>query len=496
MTSSQSSAANPSCPGRVFRSSATASNGSAAIRQVATRLEPFLGTFERGLDFLTIIAAVYSCYGLHLALGGGNRTQYSTSGVLLSAAAFALLFVTLLERHGAYRLYLSLLGVRETEQILRVTVESSLLALLVAYFSAIHVSWMLAMLTALAVPAFLTLQKWEMYRVVRTLRSQGHGARRAVIFGAGAVGRRIYSALLRSPKFGLDPVAFMDDDLEKSGLEIYESSYQRKRAARVVIGSPTPELLRQWDASALIIAEPSLGRSAMIEMVAQLSAAGLSTYFVPQDLSRPDQWIDYDELDGMLLAHVSQERPRFLYELTKRLLDFLLAALLLIVFAPLFVALAALIKLTSPGPALFRQERIGKKGRPFSMYKFRTMLRDTPRYGYSPRVGEDPRITRMGRLLRRTSLDELPQLLNVLRGDMSLVGPRPEMPFIVEQYSPLQRRRLAVKPGITGLWQLSGDRAFLIHENIEYDLYYLTNNPRFLWDIALQLAGLRRFEVN
>ena len=102
----------------------------------------------------------------------------------------------------------------------------------------------------------------------------------------------------------------------------------------------------------------------------------------------------------------------------------------------------------------------------------------------------------MGRLLRRTSLDELPQLLNVLRGDMSLVGPRPEMPFIVEQYSPLQRRRLAVKPGITGLWQLSGDRAFLIHENIEYDLYYLTNNPRFLWDIALQLAGLRRFEVN
>ena len=101
----------------------------------------------------------------------------------------------------------------------------------------------------------------------------------------------------------------------------------------------------------------------------------------------------------------------------------------------------------------------------------------------------------MGRLLRRTSLDELPQLLNVLRGDMSLVGPRPEMPFIVEQYSRLHRRRLAVKPGITGLWQLSGDRAFLIHENIEYDLYYLINNPRFLWDIALQFSGLKRFDM-
>ena len=154
--------------------------------------------------------------------------------------------------------------------------------------------------------------------------------------------------------------------------------------------------------------------------------------------------------------------------------------------APLLCAIAALVKFTSPGPVLFRQNRVGKDGRLFSMYKFRTMFRDAPRYAYSPKRGDDPHITPVGRILRKTSLDELPQILNVLLGDMSLVGPRPEMPFIVEQYTPLQRQRLSVKPGITGLWQLSADRAFLIHENIEYDLYYVRNRSLFI-DVAILL---------
>ncbi len=99
------------------------------------------------------------------------------------------------------------------------------------------------------------------------------------------------------------------------------------------------------------------------------------------------------------------------------------------------------------------------------------MRADSRLYDYSPRTPSDARITRLGKFLRRTSLDEVPQLLNVLQGNMSLVGPRPEMPFIVEQYTERHRQRLEVKPGLTGLWQLSGDRAFLIHENVEYDLY-------------------------
>jgi len=148
--------------------------------------------------------------------------------------------------------------------------------------------------------------------------------------------------------------------------------------------------------------------------------------------------------------------------------------------------LALLIKLDSKGPVLFRQERVGKNGRRFSIYKFRTMKLDACGNDYSPKEPTDNRITRIGRLLRKTSLDELPQLLNVLTGSMSLVGPRPEMPFIVEQYSPLQAQRLRIKPGITGLWQLSGDRAFLIHENIEYDFYYLRHR-NFFMDVAILL---------
>jgi lipopolysaccharide/colanic/teichoic acid biosynthesis glycosyltransferase len=114
------------------------------------------------------------------------------------------------------------------------------------------------------------------------------------------------------------------------------------------------------------------------------------------------------------------------------------------------------------------------------------MYVDAPQYEYCPRSQSDPRITRWGKFLRRTSLDELPQLVNVLKGDMSLVGPRPEMPFIVEQYAERHRQRLQVKPGLTGLWQLSGDRGCLIHENIEYDLYYIQNRGVFM-DFAILL---------
>jgi lipopolysaccharide/colanic/teichoic acid biosynthesis glycosyltransferase len=114
------------------------------------------------------------------------------------------------------------------------------------------------------------------------------------------------------------------------------------------------------------------------------------------------------------------------------------------------------------------------------------MYTDASGSDYSPQTQNDPRITRFGRFLRRTSLDELPQLLNVLQGSMSLVGPRPEMPFIVNEYGDKERQRLQVKPGLTGLWQLSGDRAFLIHENIEYDLYYIQHRNLFM-DLAVLL---------
>jgi lipopolysaccharide/colanic/teichoic acid biosynthesis glycosyltransferase len=197
-------------------------------------------------------------------------------------------------------------------------------------------------------------------------------------------------------------------------------------------------------------------------------------------------WVDYTDIDGLLLGSCGKPACNQLYEFLKRILDVIGASLLLVALSPLLLLTAALIRLDSPGPALFRQKRVGQFGKLFSIYKFRSMRVEAPVYAYSPRDSRDSRITRTGRLLRRTSLDELPQLINVLKGDMSLVGPRPEMPFIVQSYTERHRHRLAVKPGITGLWQISADRASLIHENIQYDLYYIQNRSLFM-DIAILL---------
>jgi lipopolysaccharide/colanic/teichoic acid biosynthesis glycosyltransferase len=160
------------------------------------------------------------------------------------------------------------------------------------------------------------------------------------------------------------------------------------------------------------------------------------------------------------------------------------AAVLLFLTLPVWALIVLLIRVESKGPAFFQQLRVGKMGKLFKLYKFRSMHVDTPEFGFHPTTPDDPRVTRVGRWLRRTSLDELPQLLNVIKGDMSLVGPRPEMPFIVERYNRRHMQRLDVTPGLTGLWQLSADRRFLIHENIQYDLYYIRNR-NFFMDVAI-----------
>ena len=165
------------------------------------------------------------------------------------------------------------------------------------------------------------------------------------------------------------------------------------------------------------------------------------------------------------------------YRLSKRVLDVVVAALGLLLLSPLLLLLALLIRLDSPGPALFVQPRVGQRGRLFPMLKFRTMAHGStlPRVGPHKRP-DDARVTRVGRLLRRTSLDELPQLLNVLVGQMSLVGPRPELPAIVlAHYAPWQYRRLLVPQGMTGWWQVTGRGAKLLYQHTADDLYYLAH---------------------
>jgi lipopolysaccharide/colanic/teichoic acid biosynthesis glycosyltransferase len=197
-------------------------------------------------------------------------------------------------------------------------------------------------------------------------------------------------------------------------------------------------------------------------------------------------WTEEADIDGLMLSLVGRATKSWHYDAAKRPFDILASLILLTALSPILLAVVLLVRFGSAGPIIFRQKRVGKDGKLFDLYKFRSMYVDAPKYGFSPKETDDPRITGIGRVLRRTSLDELPQLLNVLKGDMSLVGPRPEMPFIVEKYDAVQRQRLQVTPGITGLWQLSADRAFLIHENIQYDIYYIRHRSFFM-DFAILL---------
>jgi lipopolysaccharide/colanic/teichoic acid biosynthesis glycosyltransferase len=193
---------------------------------------------------------------------------------------------------------------------------------------------------------------------------------------------------------------------------------------------------------------------------------------------------------------VSREFGNF----SKRIFDIVFAVAVLILMSPLYALIAILIKIDSDGPIIFKQTRVGKDGKYFKIYKFRSMKpnSDPDPENYQPISLEDKRITKLGKFLRITCLDELPQFFNALKGDMSIVGPRPEIEFIADGYNAIQRKRLLVKPGITGIWQLLADRSQPIHENLHFDLCYI-ENMSFSLDleiiaktVSLMFRGLKK----
>lgn len=165
----------------------------------------------------------------------------------------------------------------------------------------------------------------------------------------------------------------------------------------------------------------------------------------------------------------------------KRIIDLVLSVVGLIVLSPLFLIIAICIKLDSEGPVFFLQERAGFKGKPFMIYKFRSMVNNAVNMGDGYYTGEnDPRITRVGRFLRNTSLDEIPQLINIIKGEMSIIGPRPTLMYQVKEYDDFQKRRLLMKPGITGLAQVNGRNSLTWPERIKYDVKYVDNYSLWL----------------
>jgi len=179
----------------------------------------------------------------------------------------------------------------------------------------------------------------------------------------------------------------------------------------------------------------------------------------------------------------------------KALFDYTLSILLLLILCPIFLLIAIMIKLDSKGPILFKQERMGKDGKPFLIYKFRTMLNDAANIGLGPRTAEnDPRITKIGNVLRKWSLDELPQLINIIKGDMSIIGPRPTLRFQVEQYNNFQRKRLLMKPGVTGWAQVNGRNSLSWKDKIEFDVKYVEHHSiRLDLKILFKTIGVALF---
>jgi exopolysaccharide biosynthesis polyprenyl glycosylphosphotransferase len=329
-------------------------------------------------------------------------------------------------------------------------------------------------------------EKQAIYVFVHSLYARKCATRRTVVYGGGLSGKRALTVLARSPKLGLNPIAVVDNDANLIGTNISESAYTPSRCLKVLPGPVTAEMLRKLSAEVVVISSPSINAETFAQIGGAAAAAGATLLFVPYDNIIHNAALSYWNADGLIFASVEEQQTGTIYGHLKRAFDFSVALLMLGWLFPLLIAIGVAIRWTSHGPALFKQERVGKNGRKFALYKFRTMDVAAPQYALSPTSSLDPRITKIGAFLRRTSLDEIPQLLNVLKGDMSLVGPRPEMPFIVEQYNALHRQRLRVEQGITGLWQISADRAHSIHENIQYDLYYI-HHRNFFMDLAILL---------
>src|SRR2546422_1732090 len=330
------------------------------------------------------------------------------------------------------------------------------------------------------------------------VRANPAARRRVLIVGFGRVGQHLGRELLRRPSY-YELHGFLDDDPAKMGASL---------EGRRVLGTTgdLERLVREAAIDEIIVAIPSARRERVMEILGACLRMKVAWKVVPDLYDLLLERLSFDEVGDLPLAGLRGPAIVGFNWALKRAFDLGLASLLLLLSSPILLLAAAAIKLTSRGPVFFRQMRVGMRGRPFIFLKFRSMRVGSDAAihksftgdwiygrtggtsgGQAPRsvgaaaahetgvhkIVRDPRVTFVGGLLRRASLDELPQLWNVLRGDMSLVGPRPAIPYEVERYTEWHKRRLETLPGITGLWQVSGRNALSFEEMVRLDIQYI-----------------------
>ncbi|MGB9775308.1 MAG: undecaprenyl-phosphate glucose phosphotransferase [Anaerolineae bacterium] len=323
------------------------------------------------------------------------------------------------------------------------------------------------------------------------LRKRGVGVKRVVIVGAGEVGRTVMRTIVARPDLGYRVVGFVDDNPEKGYTDI-----GRFKALGPL--DNLPAILDEERPDEVIITLPWMYHRKIMGIVRECERRQVRARIVPDLFQMSLTQVNVEDLGGVPLISVRTVSISKGALLVKRLIDVTIAAVGLLLGAPLFGLIALAIRLDSPGPVIFRQTRVGLRGRLFEMYKFRSMhvgaeeqqdmLADLNEAdGPIFKIRDDPRLTRVGRILRRLSLDELPQLVNVLRGEMSLVGPRPPIPAEVEKYQEWHKKRLEAPPGMTGLWQVSGRSRLSFDEMVLLDIYYIEN-----WSLWLDFKILMR----
>lgn len=328
-------------------------------------------------------------------------------------------------------------------------------------------------------------------RVIFRIGRMPAAERHVLIVGAGEVGQRVGQMIQDYRSMGLNLSGFLDESMQ-SGTESNE--YLVHVLGRV---DDVRDVVQKRGINDVVIALPQRDYVQINELVLALHDLSVQVRVVPDYFSLALYRASVEDFGGLPMINLRDPALNDVQRLVKRMFDLAISGIL-IAFAMIpMLIITVMIKLDSEGPILFRQQRVGENGRLFPMYKFRSMVVDAEKMlndvteffddGHVEfKKADDPRVTNVGRFLRRISLDELPQLFNVLKGDMSLVGPRPELPWLVGQYEPWQHKRLAVPQGMTGWWQINGRADKPLHLHTEEDLYYVQNYS--LWmDIYILL---------
>ncbi|HST80345.1 MAG TPA: sugar transferase [Kineosporiaceae bacterium] len=364
-----------------------------------------------------------------------------------------------------------------------------------SYLSNGSFSRTIAMISVPACVAGSMLARRLLRAALRRARAAGRGLHRTLVVGRSDAAISLIDSLRiteRSFHHGMIAVGVCTPTQDVTPSHIHDVP---------VLGTPDDVLTAidtvQADLVA-VVSHPDLSGHALRQLSWALEERGVELLVSPGIVEVAGPRLSIRPMAGLSLLHLERPVLKGSRRIFKVLFDYVLALALLTVLSPLMVLLVVLIRISSPGPALFRQTRVGTGGRQFTVYKFRSMVPDAESRlaelahhdqgnGVLFKMRSDPRVTRIGALLRRYSLDELPQLLNVLRGNMSLVGPRPPLPKEVAGYSADEIRRLRVRPGMTGLWQVSGRSDLTWEESLRLDLRYVDN-----WSMSLDLSILWR----